>query len=586
LDAGGNDVAEGELSTQGRTLTTSVRPGLPDGAYTVAWRVVSSADGHPTTGSFAFGIGAPPPDTGGGGDQGSPPPSPLSVWAKTELYAGVMLLLAVGVVGLGRFRGRPSSLPVVAAIGAMLATLGAVLLLIAEQRSLGVSMSDLVRSDTGRPYLWLLGAVLVADVFVAVGAARARSRPALWGAAGAAAAAMLVRATSGHAAAADPPGLQEGLQWAHFLAAGVWIGGLVLLFLLARDAGHPPVEEARRFSALAGWMVAVVVVTGFLRAWNELGGAAWVLRAFESSYGTTLLIKVAVVIAVIGLAAVNRYRTLPRLRDDARPLRRVAGTEALAAVAVLLLTATLTGFNPNAGADTAPPAPTSVTAQGSDFATTMRVRLMVTPGTPGPNRFDARVVDFDTGTPLPVDAVSVRLRSVTRPTVPAQTVRLRLRDGTWTADSAALSLAGTWEGSVTVRTGASASEVPLSVVTRQAGATQEVSAQPGLPVLVTTSFPGGVVAQTFVDPGVAGTNQVHVTYFGADGTGLRTDRIVVVASTAGGLAQRLPSEPFGPGHVIANATLEPGAWTFDVVATTPQGEVYQATWTEAIEEAP
>jgi copper transport protein len=30
---------------------------LPNGLYTVSWRVVSATDGHPTNGSFAFGVG-------------------------------------------------------------------------------------------------------------------------------------------------------------------------------------------------------------------------------------------------------------------------------------------------------------------------------------------------------------------------------------------------------------------------------------------------------------------------------------------------------------------------------------------------
>ncbi len=584
LDAGGTDVVVGPVSAAGpRTLSVSLPGDLPDGAYTVSWRVVSSADGHSTGGTFAFGIGAAPPASTGSDDEGTVSPTPLSIGAKSAFYAGTMLLLAVAVVGLGRFGGRPASLHLVALVAAALAFAGAALMLVAEQRMLDVPMQDLLRSDTGRPYLWLLGAVTIAAVFAGIGAARTRWRDALWGAGAAAAAAMLVRATSGHAAAATPPWWQEGLQWFHFLAAGTWIGGLVLLLLLVRRAPVPPVAQARRFSSLALVAVAVVVATGLLRSWNELGGAGWVLHAFETWYGTVLLIKVALAITIIGLGALNRYRTLPRLDRSPRPLRRIVGTECIVALGVLVLTATLTGLDPNANAsDHGPAAPPSVTAEGSDFATTTRIRLTATPGDPGANRLEAHVLDYDDGTRLTVDQVTLHVRSVTNPGVPAADVELEAEGEVWTAETGALSLAGTWTVDAVVRTGSDAVEVPLVLVTGQRGAVRTTQAQAGLPTIVTTTAADGVEIETFVDPGAQGANQVHVTVFAADGTGLPTSRIVVVATPAGGAPQRLSQTPFGDGHVVADARLEAGTWTFDVVATASDGPVYQSTWTETI----
>ena len=239
-------------------------------------------------------------------------------------------------------------------------------------------MSDLLSSATGTDYLWLLGAVTFAGV-AALDAARRSDRTSLVVAGVAAAAAMLVRAMGGHAAAAATPALQIGLQWLHFMAASVWMGGLALTFLLLRarrrTGGAPPVDEVRAYSSLAGYALAVVLVTGVLRATQEVGGLSKLFDVFRGSYGTTLDVKIAVVLVLIGLGAFIRYRSIPRM--DTRPglIRRVMAIELVGAVGVFSLTGVLTGLPPRP--PVAPPAaePSRVTLTGSDFATTMKVRV-------------------------------------------------------------------------------------------------------------------------------------------------------------------------------------------------------------------
>ena len=55
LDAEGTDWAEGDVRILDKTVTQPLRPGAPDGAYTVQWRVVSS-DAHPIEGTFGFEV--------------------------------------------------------------------------------------------------------------------------------------------------------------------------------------------------------------------------------------------------------------------------------------------------------------------------------------------------------------------------------------------------------------------------------------------------------------------------------------------------------------------------------------------------
>ncbi|NLE71375.1 MAG: copper resistance protein CopC [Actinomycetales bacterium] len=55
--ADGTAWASGPAVVAGTTVTQALRPGLPDGAYTVAWRSVAQ-DGHPVSGTFSFEVAA------------------------------------------------------------------------------------------------------------------------------------------------------------------------------------------------------------------------------------------------------------------------------------------------------------------------------------------------------------------------------------------------------------------------------------------------------------------------------------------------------------------------------------------------
>lgn len=54
----GTSWSDGAPAVSGRTVTQPLTGGMPDGAYTVAWRSVAG-DGHPVTGAFTFDLDAP-----------------------------------------------------------------------------------------------------------------------------------------------------------------------------------------------------------------------------------------------------------------------------------------------------------------------------------------------------------------------------------------------------------------------------------------------------------------------------------------------------------------------------------------------
>ncbi len=142
---------------------------------------------------------------------------------------------------------------------------------------------------------------------------------------------------------------------AHLLAAGAWLGALgALAIVLSRtraEATRKDVRVAHR--ALAGFsvagtaIVATIVVTGFVNSWL-LVGPDHVLGLTDTLYGRLLLAKLALFVAMLGLAALNRFRLTPALENIAREpraaigaLRRSLAVETAAALTILALVAWL-----------------------------------------------------------------------------------------------------------------------------------------------------------------------------------------------------------------------------------------------------
>lgn len=588
LDTNGTPMESGPAAAGDgpRQVTVPLPGSLPDGSYTVSWRVVSQADGHVTAGTFAFGVGTAPqaPSAGTSATSGTPAPTPLSIAAKILLYAGLALALGTAATGLWAFAGHvPARHALLPAAGA-LTLAGALLLLAAERATIGVSLSTLLRSPTGRPLIWLAVGAAATAVGTAV-ASRGSSRGALALAGIAAGLTMYARAEGGHAAAGG--GLQVLLQWAHFLAAGVWIGGLVPVLLLLRErrkaAGPIPVEEVARYSATAGWAVLVLVTAGLARAVNELGGFDPVLHLFATSYGITLAGKVALALVLIALGAVNRWRSIPRLATGDGPLRRIMTVEVVGAVGVFALTGLLTGLAPNQAETMAHAPPANVTVTAADFATTMRVTLTATPGTPGPNAFGLSLADYDTGAPLPATGVTLRFVPAGRPGVAPSELALKADGEAWTGAGTNLSLSGAWEITARVLRGARTTEVPLTLSLRAPDQQVSVSSPtPGQPTLYTVTLPEGEQLQVYNDPGSAGANQLHLTAFDAQGQELPLAAATMVAMADEGTAQVLDATRFGPGHFVASVDLTTGLWHFDLAATAKDGTVLAATVDQTI----
>jgi copper transport protein len=443
--------ASGRLVTRGvperapgdpHTLTIALDP-LPRGWYLVYWRVISQ-DGHPVRGAFTFSRG---PNEGPAPQFPLPPLSesaatPSLVVLRWIAFLGTMV--AVGLlafralairplaVRLGITRARRSTVALAVALGvALVATPVYVLLATAEfaQRpwtSVGALVPLMRVSSFGRALLdleLLLGLFALCCACVVATERLARKERtvaellALAGASLTAAALLVVPALAGHAATTSPRGVAVPLDWLHLVTGSVWIGGLVGLLVLWSS-----VEQARRtallgavvprFSRIAFGCVVLLTASGTVAALLHLPTLA---TLWTTSYGQTIVLKVALLLLALLLAAVNLVRTKPRLeaaaarKDEtlgaatALLLRRLVRGEVAIVTAAILAAALLTSLPPPAkalaslggvSARVGPGAVQRTISHGS-----YRVALRMTPNKAAvPNEFELRLTQ--NGRPL------------------------------------------------------------------------------------------------------------------------------------------------------------------------------------------
>jgi copper resistance protein D len=99
----------------------------------------------------------------------------------------------------------------------------------------------------------------------------------------------------------------------HLLTAGFWIGGLVVLVWVMRlnhDNSIVLLNALRLFSAWGVFGVGVLVLTGFIDGVSIVPLSA---ISINNIYVDILAAKIVLAFCMIGLAAVNRTRLLPRL---------------------------------------------------------------------------------------------------------------------------------------------------------------------------------------------------------------------------------------------------------------------------------
>src|SRR5207302_586425 len=115
-------------------------------------------------------------------------------------------------------------------------------------------------------------------------------------------------AASGHAGTAQPSFVTRPSVFLHAIAVAFWIGSLLPLLVLVRTAPQGDVT-LKRFSSTIPFALVAPAASGVLLAVVQLDrlDALW-----TTNYGLVLSGKLALILALLALAAANRYRLVPR----------------------------------------------------------------------------------------------------------------------------------------------------------------------------------------------------------------------------------------------------------------------------------
>ena len=483
-DARGRRVGTGgpqHVGGDSRTVRVAL-PGLGKGSYTVTWRVVS-VDGHPVSGTFAFGVGVP---AGTVEQDAGVDPFVGALRTATQLlgYAGSALLIGGSAFlfllwPAGHASSRLRRLMVGGVVVAAVGSVGALLVQGPYVAGRGVGglldgglLTETLGSSYGRPLLLRVLAVALSVPVLGIWPPLPDGEEAGPGGVAAIGNAVLLAASfslTGHAAEASPRLLAEAADGIHLAAAGIWLGGLaVLLFAYLPTVAESPPSSAgpagvsdvlARWSRVAMASVGLLVVTGSYQAWRET-------RALDALAGTTygrlLIVKVSVVVVLLLVAAVARSTVLRSARGGAPApaasasgpgsgpgrLRRVVGVEALLGVGVLAVTSFLVA-TPPARSSYGPPFSASV--QGKDAeGTPIRVVLDVTPTRVGPQTVRLHAYT-PTGEVLPFSSATGELRA-SGTDGPVQLTFTPITDGEGLATGVVVPSAGRWTLTVQVLT--------------------------------------------------------------------------------------------------------------------------------------
>ena len=456
LNSVGVRVDNGDSAVDANDLTVmSVGlPALPDGTYTVAWRNLSTIDGHSLRGSFIFSIGEPISETAAAQISDVPilrsQEEPFIRWVVLlsaltltgalafELLVSAPVLVAAGTRSpLGRLRPRLRSrsqrlmwlalLMLFAASVAQLLTQAAALFETTLIEAMGTPAVEVVQgTDWGRVWQYRTGfALIVGALFVLPLIVRFRRSAGqerllavtLWLALIASLGVLLTISMTSHAAATL--GIERFAlinDLIHLTAAAMWVGGLMQLIANTPLFIHGISEGARRnalsglvrrFSAAAALSVVVLIVTGTYSAWAQVTD----FSALDTPYGWALSSKVVLIGVLLLVAAVNLIWVRPRLRGSsaaARWLRRTVVAEIALIVLVVLTVGFLTTLEP---ARQVASRALALGQQQLSFTESVEgadVTLTVVPGRLGANTFTVRLADRF-GEPID-DATDVRLR--------------------------------------------------------------------------------------------------------------------------------------------------------------------------------
>ncbi|MET4800578.1 CopD family protein [Bradyrhizobium sp. LB11.1] len=436
IDGAGKARDDARVTTSGESILVAMPPDLPKGTAVVSYRVISQ-DGHPVGGSVIFSIGMP---------TGTQPPASTNsglnalIWlSRIGLYLG--LFVGVGGVFFGRWIARSMTGMSVPRAALLVGLPSAVV-------SLGVLGLDLLGLPptalvTTAPWTIAFatsaGPALVVAIAAMLLALMALSRA--WYARAVAVVAFagvgLSLAMTGHAATASPEILTRPAIFLHGLAVAFWTGALAPLAALVSKSTPAVLPLLNRFSRIAMPVVAALALTGLALAIIQLEKPQALV---ETSYGVILSVKLALVVCLLALAALNRTRLTPALAKDHGAASALKRSILLECVAALGIFAVVAGWRFTPPPRTIVPETPLAIHIHTDKA---MFQVLVSPGKAGVDDF---VLQLMTGeaTPLKAKEATLTLSLPERGIEPMERDAELGADGYWHVRKVELPFAGRW----------------------------------------------------------------------------------------------------------------------------------------------
>lgn len=523
LSQGGQAVTVGALQTVGSQDTTATvsLPALADGIYLVSWQVLSTVDGHTTSGSFSFGVGVAELSATTEAASVTVQLSPWSIAARWLTLTGLALLLglfvyrlfvwnpiledeAVSVEEQELDRKFAQSTLTIGVGGAVLVAVGLLLTLVAQFNTYNLLQFENLRAWVSTTFgnIWLGRLmVMVLYAFLLLGLRRNKLRQLRirweWLGFGLGLCLALTSSLISHSAALTQGTLLAiSVDLAHTLAAGVWAGGLVYLAVALWQTRRLSPESRTwfnlnlniNFSALGALAVGILLTSGGFLGWQHVGSWAALV---STPYGLALLAKIGLAVPAFAIAAINLLVIKPRLNaayeDDEyaaampqmRRFSRLVPLEVLFALLVLVAAGLLTDLQRGADAPFLADAPGKLVL--SQAVDELSVAMTLEPALVGPNSFDVYLTDASGQPVIDANEVSLRFTFLGRSIGAASGVAASQGDGHYELEGSYVGVVGSWQIEVAIRRpNAFDAFAPFRVEAGVGGSIQSLTEQPGL----------------------------------------------------------------------------------------------------------